>query len=279
MNDQSARAPVGIFADERVLQFYNVIRKEIETIFGQLWDICKSRDNCESLWTQSLQRIAQWSHKTQVHEAAKLLERHPNLLSLYKYSVVAYVKALYANETENKKLQIRMPPFDSFLHEFFIQIAESTEFKDHLYWKLPRVSTAPLIQDSIREALTKALENHITEDRTYDWLQRETMEVDKPQRDESVQSESVRFESSRVPPPTPAEEFITESIKSEAKSTRSNLVDDFLNEIGSVRVKPVAPDTASVRRSQKSHHSNVSSPARLLNDLADNKKLSIEIKE
>ena len=121
----------GIFANERVMQFFITMKALAEQCFQQLHALSQERgvdsDLAEDSFRVGLSYIEKWNDSIIEQEATAALSKYPDIMGGYKHTLMQYVRHVHCDK--NAKVQLTVPPLKRFLHWFLTRAARSSQLQ------------------------------------------------------------------------------------------------------------------------------------------------------
>jgi len=171
---------VGIFADEKALQFLELLQALSDQCLQELHQVAMDKafpkGRQPGMFVPSemsanspyglafhagLQTIRNyWSPSVIQQEVDRLKSKCPYIEDLYKYTVVRYLQEVYRYERP-QTISVTVPPLADFIHRFYIQIANNPLTKNLKYFTTFGLEKKTMMMDSVRGALFQILENQI----------------------------------------------------------------------------------------------------------------------
>jgi hypothetical protein len=171
---------VGIFADEKVLQFLELLQALSDQCLQELHQVAvekayggASRPHHPLIPSESnpaspygiaflagLHTIRNWSSAVLQEEADRLRKHCPYIEDLYRYTVGRYLQELYKHE-KPQTIDINVPLLRTFLYAYYVEIGANTITRTLRYFNTFGVEKKSLVMDCIRGALHKVLESQI----------------------------------------------------------------------------------------------------------------------
>ena len=168
----------GIFADEKVLQFLELLQNLGDQCLQELHQVAidkvyggkpahlllPSELNPTSAYGMAFQTglltIRNWGTEVLQQEVDRLRKQCPYIDDLYRYTVARYLQEIYRHERP-QTISIDVPALREFLHQFYIQLGSNPLTKNLKYFTTFGVEKKSLMMDSIRLALFRLLEKQI----------------------------------------------------------------------------------------------------------------------
>jgi hypothetical protein len=168
----------GIFADEKVLQFLELLQSLGDQCLQELHQVAidkayggkpahlllPSELNPSSAYGMAfhtgLQTIRNWGTEVLQQEVERMRKQCPYIDDLYRYTVARYLQEIYRHERP-QTISIDVPPLRDFLHQFYIQLGSNPLTKNLKYFTTFGVEKKSLMMDAIRLALFRLLEKQI----------------------------------------------------------------------------------------------------------------------
>lgn len=154
---------IGLFREERVLQFLNLMKSLGNECFLQLHEVAKNKigkkADFAAVFCAGLDTIETWNQKvlqTEVEYARKL---DGNVELMYKYTVLRYIKEIYDNQEGST---LTMPDFVSFLQAFYVRMANSEEMRRLKFFDLWGIEKEFFFMQAMRGALYDACKGCIS---------------------------------------------------------------------------------------------------------------------
>lgn len=163
----------GIFREERMLHFAEVLRQFASRCYWSLFNVAKQQAtdiaDLKTTFKVGLDDISRWDQEIQEEETRFSLELEPKLKLHYTYALHQYIKELYTNENPIN-LRIRVPSLQEFLYSFIKRVAQSRIISNMTYFKEDLLDSEErtMIMDSIRAALFDCTVHNVDFDRLTD---------------------------------------------------------------------------------------------------------------
>ena len=147
---------VGIFNDERVICFLQMLQQLSTITLQQLADMSKKVVSAGRSWEDNfrigLLSISTWSSSVQDEEARNAISLYPDITTLYRYTVILYVKQ---TNGQIEDVTIDVAPFRIFLHCFYTNLSEMAEVQNLKFvtHRLSHFEKLDVLMNAIRTAL------------------------------------------------------------------------------------------------------------------------------
>jgi len=164
---------VGIFTDEKVLQFTQLLESLSDQCFQELHQIAAQKVGLRSMPSEmptsspyglafltGLGAIQNWNSVILQQQVDELKLKWPYLDDLFRYTVVRYLQEVYSRE-KPQTIKINVPPLRDFVHQFYIQVANNPLTRNLKYFSTFGMEKKNMIIDAIRSALFHILEHQI----------------------------------------------------------------------------------------------------------------------
>jgi hypothetical protein len=164
---------VGVFRDEKVLQFLNILQQLSDDCFSELHQVASKNAGVQPLPSESnnqsayglafqsgLNTIRQWNSGVMQKEVDKLKSKYSFIEDLYKYSVTRFVYELYMYDRP-QSVNVHAPLFREFLHRFYMNVANNEITKGLKYFSTLGLEKKNLMMDCFRKTMFDLLENQI----------------------------------------------------------------------------------------------------------------------
>jgi hypothetical protein len=164
---------VGIFTDEKVLQFMQLLENLSDQCFQELHQIAAQKANLKLMPSElqpssaygiafqtGLQAIQNWNSTVIQQEVDRLKQRWPYVEDMFKYTIVRYLQEVYSRE-KPQTISINVPPLRDFVHKFYIQVANNPLTRNLKYFSTFGMEKKSMIIDAMRSALFSIMEHQI----------------------------------------------------------------------------------------------------------------------
>lgn len=175
MDMEHSNPYVGIFSDERAVQFKRLMEAQADRVLGELDRAIRqykageeSPSAPESYMDKDyidqfqvgLASISRWSPNILDSQVARLSGECSFVSALYKYVVITYLKTLYKDQPR-RKVSVNIPHIKDFLHVFFMVLAKENVVRNGQYFMIGVADKDLLVMNAVREALYNTLSSYI----------------------------------------------------------------------------------------------------------------------
>ena len=182
----------GVFRDERVLQLMHILTNLSESVFLKMHEVSNEGNvditTYASRFCRCLESLVNWKSQMRTDVANSAVDQYPELIALYRYTVVLYLKELYKNE-KAATIPVTIPPFPDFLHTYYSTLAVSSCMKQLKFFHVYGMDRTHLHMEALRQTLMQS-----TRSVTYDMV---TIQQQQP----------IAPKTNVQPPPAPQSEI------------------------------------------------------------------------
>jgi hypothetical protein len=204
---------VGIFADERVLQFLNLLETMVESCLSDLHRVAAQkahlkgdfvpsemlRNSCYGLaFRTGLEVMQHWNSNILQEDVDSLKTKFPGIEGLFKYTATRYLEELFARE-KPQVLNITLPPMREFLHRVYVEVSRNPITKNLRYFSTFGTEKKNLLMDSVRNALFHLLEDQLSFESV------ETGPIFASRLEQQARTPKPKLNQKQVPNPPPTE--------------------------------------------------------------------------
>lgn len=159
--EQQNPAPIqmlytGIFADERVLQLLTILQQLSDQCFGKLHEVVNEDHPSSTEYAQRFRRgldsIEFWKQDVKFEETKQALEQYPELSSLYKYTIVRYLKELFKNERTDR-IPVNIPPIQDFIHAYYVALSKTSYMQKLEFLNVYGLERTHMHMEALRQIL------------------------------------------------------------------------------------------------------------------------------
>lgn len=122
----------GIFVDERIHRLLFALQTLSDNCFSKLHEVANENNPSSTEYTRrfkkGLECIEHWNSETKMRETNYAMEQFPELVALYKYAIVRYLKELYKNE-KAERIPVSIPPLPDFIHAYYVTLSKTNYMK------------------------------------------------------------------------------------------------------------------------------------------------------
>tara|TARA_Y100000310_G_scaffold342930_1_gene448293 strand:+ start:2466 stop:3173 length:708 start_codon:yes stop_codon:yes gene_type:complete len=115
-----------------------------------------ARESKKRGWQQNLEiglkSISTWDDQIKKEECDMAQRTYKNIKTLYKYTVLCYIRKTN-KKRKNFHISVEIPPFSTFLHTFYVNLAEHPDASAFAQDKLTYVERQYILMDIIRNTL------------------------------------------------------------------------------------------------------------------------------
>lgn len=176
----------GIFRDAQVQALANTMRKTANGIVKIIYDKNNTEDRRHTL-QGILSSVRTWNRQVIQEQTNNILRSDPNVHDQFTRAVRVFVSCWYEDEVEEKRISVRLPPFEQFVHEFLISICEDEITTSGRFETTMGMEKMMLIYSAIRNALYEVLKDQLSM-ATMSEGEEEIMPIEDNEEDAKVQA-------------------------------------------------------------------------------------------
>lgn len=156
---ESASRDDGIFADERVRNFFAQIKTLVQDVFSSLYTQVQNNFVTAEQHSRFIAGLGYFHRIDPVQGSADELQRaqqrFPGIAQEYQVAMVAYGQAVYGDRVGQMSLHV--PKLDSFLYQLYTRIADSPEMRNLDYFRMSYVDRDLFIKDMLRLTMREGM--------------------------------------------------------------------------------------------------------------------------
>lgn len=149
----------GLFADERIRNFFAVMKTLINDCFLSLYNTVHdeySGQEREERFARGLAYIANdQNHRLGLEEASRATQEFPTIAHEYERAMVSFAQAMVS--TRDPSLKVEVPSFTQFLLKLYKRVAQSIEVRTMRYFRMTYFEQDIFLKDVLRVAMNSCL--------------------------------------------------------------------------------------------------------------------------
>ncbi len=146
----------GLFEHEKVWVFLYIMQRISEACLYLIRDVVEenkpSPQEFINQFRRGLASITTWTISTKTNEAKNATREFPELNTLYKYTVVMYLKELFKHE-QATQIPISLVPLSEFIHVYYSELAKTPCVQQMVFFKIYGIERTYLHVETLRNAL------------------------------------------------------------------------------------------------------------------------------